>query len=276
MSTPIPQNPPPGYSDSDLPSDPLLISEDGPAASQQHSSQPGAPRSQYDHLPDDFKYDLYISDCELDIRMAFIRKVYTILSLQLLATTAIASLFILKPGLTEWALQNQWAFWTSFAGSIVLMFCAFWKSRSYPINLVFLGGFTLFESYILGFTTSLFDTKIVIMAFLLTLIIFAGLTAFAFQTKYDFTQWQGILCGILFLFVGIGFISLFFPFNSVMELIYSVLGAILFSVYIIVDTQLILSKYHPEEEIPAAISLYLDVINLFIYILRILNEVQDN
>jgi protein lifeguard len=44
----------------------------------------------------------------------------------------------------------------------------------------------------------------------------------------------------------------------------------------LVDTQLILTRYHPEDEVAAAISLYLDIINLFLNILRILNSVQDN
>jgi FtsH-binding integral membrane protein len=43
-----------------------------------------------------------------------------------------------------------------------------------------------------------------------------------------------------------------------------------------VDTQLILNKYHPEDEVAAAVSLYLDIINLFLNILRILNQTNNN
>jgi hypothetical protein len=50
-----------------------------------------------------------------------------------------------------------------------------------------------------------------------------------------------------------------------------VLGALIFSGYILVDTQLVMRHYHVEEEIAASISLYLDVLNLFMSILRILN-----
>lgn len=47
-------------------------------------------------------------------------------------------------------------------------------------------------------------------------------------------------------------------------------------IVIAVDTQLIMRHYHVEEEIAAAISLYLDIINLFLAILRILNSQQNN
>lgn len=68
----------------------------------------------------------------------------------------------------------------------------------------------------------------------------------------------------------------FFPTPAKMELVYGVVGALIFSGYILVDTQLVMRHYHVEEEIAAAISLYLDVINLFLSILRILNSSNNN
>jgi len=73
-----------------------------------------------------------------------------------------------------------------------------------------------------------------------------------------------------------GFVAAFFPDTNTTELIYGGLAALIFSGYILVDTQLIMRHYHVEEEIAAAISLYLDVINLFLAILRILNSQQNN
>ena len=64
--------------------------------------------------------------------------------------------------------------------------------------------------------------------------------------------------------------------SSTGELIYGGITALIFSGYILVDTQLIMRKHHVEEEIAAAISLYLDIINLFLAILRILNSQSNN
>ena len=49
-------------------------------------------------------------------------------------------------------------------------------------------------------------------------------------------------------------------------------GALLFSSFIVVDTQMMLSKLSPEEYMMAAINLYLDIINLFLHLLRLLGE----
>ena len=70
---------------------------------------------------------------------------------------------------------------------------------------------------------------------------------------------------------------MFFPARSSgVELVYSGVGALIFSAYIVVDTQIIMKKFSVEDEIIATITLYLDVINLFLYILRFLNLRNDN
>jgi FtsH-binding integral membrane protein len=156
------------------------------------------------------------------------------------------------------------------------MLLTYWKRKSYPMNLFFLTGFTVLEAYSVAVIVSFFDQKTVLQAVLLTAGIFIGLTLFACQTKYDFTTWMPYLFGGLWALILFGFVAAFFPFSSTSEMIYGGLGALIFSGYILVDTQLIMRHYHVEEEIAAAISLYLDVINLFLSILRILNSQQNN
>ena len=57
---------------------------------------------------------------------------------------------------------------------------------------------------------------------------------------------------------------------------YGSIGALIFSLYIVYDTQLMMGGKHkyalsPEEYIFAALNIYLDVINLFMYILMIVS-----
>jgi len=73
-----------------------------------------------------------------------------------------------------------------------------------------------------------------------------------------------------------GFMCLIFR-SEAMYNFYCVLGAMLFCVYIIADTQLIMGGKHkmsvsPEEYILAALNLYLDIINLFLFLLRIIGN----
>jgi FtsH-binding integral membrane protein len=156
------------------------------------------------------------------------------------------------------------------------MLLTYWKRKSYPTNFIFLAGFTALEAYSIAVVTSFYDSKIVLQAVVLTAGIFIALTIFACQTKYDFTSWMPYLFGGLWALILFGFMAMFFPHNNMVELGYSGIAALIFSAYILVDTQLIMRHYHPEEEIAAAISLYLDIINLFLAILRILNSQQNN
>lgn len=62
--------------------------------------------------------------------------------------------------------------------------------------------------------------------------------------------------------------------DKVVNLVYASLGALVFSIYLVFDTQLMLGGKHrysisPEEYVFAALNLYLDIVNIFIYILAI-------
>ena len=208
--------------------------------------------------------------------MQFIRKVYTILTFQILLTTGLSALSFFSNGYRNWIQSNAWMMWVSLFGAIGMMLLTYWKRKSYPTNLIFLAGFTGLEAYSISVICSFYESRIVIQALILTLAIFAFLTAFACQSKYDFTSWMPYLFGGLWILIIFGFMAAFFPHGKTIELIYGVVAALIFSGYILVDTQLVMRHYHVEEEIAAAISLYLDIINLFLAILRILNSQNNN
>jgi protein lifeguard len=234
------------------------------------------PRSEDDNVPDDFKFGGSVAEATLPVRMMFIRKVYSILTVQLIFTTALSAVSFFSTGYRTWIQSNQWMLWVSLFGAIGFMLLTFWKRKSYPTNLVFLAGFTGLEAYAISVITSFYESKIVLQALIFTMGIFIALTLFACQSKYDFTSWMPYLFGGLWVLIIFGFMAAFFPYNSKVELGYGIVAALIFSGYILVDTQLIMRHYHVEEEIAAAISLYLDVINLFLAILRILNSQNNN
>lgn len=232
-------------------------------------------RTPDDNIPDDFKYDVNVALCELPIRHLFIRKVYALLSLQIFATVVVGFMIRLSPTIQNWCLNNVWLLIVSLIGSFGFLIATHFKARSYPINLVLLGGFTLCEAYGIGVACSFDNTSTLIQAISLTAVIFIGLTAFAFQTKYDFTSWQGALGMGLWALIGWGFILFFLPFSKGIEMVYSGIGALIFSVYIVVDTQIILKTACLDDEIPATLKLYLDILNLFLFILNLLRNRED-
>ena len=197
-------------------------------------------------------------------------------TVQLLATAAVSALSMMSESYKNFIQQTPALMWVSLIGSFVFLGLTFWKRKSYPTNLLFLAGFTAMEAYSISVIVSFTDSKIVLQALFFTLGIFIALSLFACQSKYDFTHWAPYLFGALWVVVLFGFMSMFFPHSSSVELGYGVVCALIFSGYILVDTQMIMRHYHVEEEIAASISLYLDIINLFLAILRILNSQNNN
>lgn len=59
-----------------------------------------------------------------------------------------------------------------------------------------------------------------------------------------------------------------------MELVLASLGALLFCGFIIYDTHSLMHRLSPEEYVIAAISLYMDIINLFLHLLKFLEAVN--
>jgi FtsH-binding integral membrane protein len=113
-----------------------------------------------DDLPDDFKVGVTVIDCDVEIRVAFIRKVYSILFVQLLATSLVA-LAMSLPAAIEFTHANPWTMWVPMLGSLVALFGVYWKRHEHPLNLVLLGLFTLLEAVMIGSVTSYYESRIV-------------------------------------------------------------------------------------------------------------------
>ncbi|KAL7424507.1 hypothetical protein Q5752_000191 [Cryptotrichosporon argae] len=222
-------------------------------------------------LPDDFKVGVAVADCDAVIRLAFVRKVYAILFVQLALTSAV-SVAMRAPAVTDWTRANAWFMWVPVVGSLVSLGGVWWKRHEHPANLIILGVFTLFESLSIGLVTSFTESRIVVQALLITLGVFTGLTLFTFQTKLDFSSLYPFLSAALFGLITTSLVSLFLPFNSSLDLFIAGFSTLLFSGFVLYDTQMIMKRLSVDEAILGALTLYLDFLNLFLSILRILNN----
>ncbi|KAB7507800.1 Protein lifeguard 1 [Armadillidium nasatum] len=188
------------------------------------------------------------------IRHGFIRKVYLILCGQLTITFGLVALFTLNDDVKLFARNNQWLFWvalvTTFVCLIALSCCGNLRRR-FPHNFIFLGLFTVCEGFLLGCASASFTAEEILMAVGITGAVVLGLTLFAFQTK-----------------------------NRILSIVYSSVGALLFCFYLVFDTQMMMGGNHkhaisPEEYVFAALTLYLDIINIFMYILSLIGYTRD-
>jgi len=109
----------------------------------------------------------------------------------------------------------------------------------------------------------------------MTAIIVTALTVYAFTTKTDFTMMGGVFFMLGFGLLGLIIINMFFA-SAFLRTLICLFGAFLMGLYIIYDTQLILGKGEASLEIDdyifAAMSLYIDIVQLFTYILQLLGN----
>ena len=158
--------------------------------------------------------------------------------------------------------------------ALILFFAMRACIHNSPLNLILLFAFT----FVLGFgltpllysTLSLVNGEVIIaQAFTLTAVAFAGLSVFAMNTKRDFTMMGKMLFIALIILIVASLIGLFFQ-SAIYTLVISSIGALLFSFFILYDTQNIIRGNY-SSPIEGAVALYLDFINLFSYLLSILN-----
>lgn len=110
---------------------------------------------------------------------------------------------------------------------------------------------------------------LVLLIFGTTAVIFVAAGLIGFYSKKDFSSWGNILFIILIGLIVFSIIAIFVNFSSLVWVIVSGLGVILFTVYTIVDMNRVAKHPIADEDVPmVALNLYLDFINLFQNMLR--------
>ncbi|XP_037363703.1 protein lifeguard 1-like [Talpa occidentalis] len=212
------------------------------------------------------------------VRRDFITKVFLILSVQLMITGTITSTFIFWKTLRNWVSVNAWftyALLPAFFVILIILACCGKLRRQVPANYILLGLFTVLQGMLLGAVSVFYEVNEVLWATAATALVTLLLTLFALQTKWDFTLLNGALFVLLCVLVIYGILLLFIQ-TYWLHLIYAGLGTVLFSLYLVMDIQLMVGGRHhhsdlnPEEYIFAALNIYLDIINLFLFILQLI------
>ena len=164
--------------------------------------------------------------------------------------------------------------------SVLLPICFENLVKTSPSDYIILFIYTATEAYILGIVCARNNVQAVFLAAGTTLVITLAMTLFACQTKYDCTGAGGFLLTSLCGIVAINIINIFIGSSSV-NLWTACASVVLFSAYIVYDTQLIVGGAHKkyqfstDDHVLATISIHLDMVNLFLNILQILTSSRD-
>ncbi|XP_047327840.1 protein LIFEGUARD 2-like [Impatiens glandulifera] len=210
-----------------------------------------------------------------ELRWAFIRKIYAIISFQLLLTAAVAAVVVFYRPISVFFVTTN----TGFILYIVILFIPFitlcplqYYHQKHPVNFILLGIFTTSMAFLIGLSCAFTKGKIILEAAILTGVVVGSLTLYTFwaaKRGHDFSFLGPFLFASLLVLMVFSFIQIFFPLGKLSVMIYGGLAAIVFSGFIVYDTDNLIKRFSYDEYIWAAVTLYLDIINLFMALLTL-------
>ena len=174
--------------------------------------------------------------------------------------------------------SSGFGFWGVVILEFALLFGVYALKDKPGINLAILFAFTFVSGLTISPLISAYIGRgmggIVGEAFLLTSIAFGSLSLFAMNTKKDYTTMGKMLIITLIIVIVAGLLNIFFH-SPLLQLGIAVVSSVLFSFFILYDTQNIIQGNYGTP-IEGAIALYLDFFNLFISLLQILGIFGDD
>jgi FtsH-binding integral membrane protein len=219
---------------------------------------------------------VYTSTVKTGLEATFMAKVMTFFALAIFSSAV--GTYVTMTYFMQYFIQTPALMYILFAAELGLVFTARFWSTKIPLNRFL---FALF-AFITGVTiaplisillVSAAGTAILTKALTITAFTFTGTALFGWTTKFDLSGIRGFLTMGLIGMIIVAVIGIFLPWGNTMEMVYSGIGVLLFSAYTAYDIQK-LKRYPEDRYIDAALALYLDIFNLFIFVLRLLTSIS--
>ncbi|KAL3930476.1 MAG: hypothetical protein SGPRY_001520 [Prymnesium sp.] len=143
------------------------------------------------------------------------------------------AVFMLHPGVRSFVIQTPALFYLALFLPFAFLIALYCYKDRHPHNMIILGGFTLCEAYTIGVICATYQANglgmIVLQALMLTAAIFVSLTTYTLITKTNFSFLHaGLFAGVIVLVIW-SLLNLFFDFGVGGRMVFSLLGALLFS-----------------------------------------------
>lgn len=140
-----------------------------------------------------------------------------------------------------------------------------------PRNYILLSIFTLLWGYMVAGFSQWFEPSDVMTAACITLGMTIGLTLFACFCKMKLTVLWGIAAAGSIAVIPLFLFCIIFPSKLLFNILCFVV-IILTAIYIIWDTKMIMEKLELDEYIIGALMLYVDIVQLFMWVLSLLGN----
>ena len=229
-------------------------------------------------------YDSPYDDVDVGLKK-FMTGVYSWMTIGVLIT-AVVALLMVKTGAVNSLLKSSMFWVVSIIELILVVFFAVrvWKMSKTTATVVYLGysalnGITLSSIFLIYAKSSIAST------FFVATIMFGAFSLYGMFAKGDLTRWSRPLMMGLFGLIIVSILNIFMK-SSGLEWIISIAGVALFSILTIYDTFKLKQQYltfnsnydtaiNDNVAIFGALTLYLDFINLFLYLLRFFGGNKD-
>lgn len=202
-------------------------------------------------------------------RATLVRRTYTLVFVSILVTVFGASFGLSQPALMQWVAQHPFL---SIIGVFAPLLMATRTRQQFPANIGFVLLFTFVEGIFLSpllYAYGRTQPGLITEAAGLTISAFGILTLYAFVSRRDFSAWGSFLITGLWVLIATMIISYFFH-NQTTDLWLASVTVLIFSGLLIFDTWRLRNVYGPDDYVGAAVNIYLDLLNMFLAILRIL------
>jgi len=204
-------------------------------------------------------------------RATLVRRTYGLVFVSVIVTALGVAFARTQPALMEAVLRHPII-------SMIAMFAPLWMAmrarRTYPRNVILVLLFTLVEGVFIAPFLMIAERStpgITGQAGILTLSTFGVLSLYAILSKRDFSAWGSFFFVGLWVLIATSLLNIFFP--TALGTLWIAAGTVLvFSGLLVFDTWRIVrsGQYGPDDYVPAAVNIYLDLLNLFLAIISLL------
>jgi len=209
-------------------------------------------------------------------RATLVRRTYLLVFAGVLVTMMGVAFTLSQPALLDAVARHPFI---SFLATFAPLMAAQAMRDRYPANIGLTLLFTFAEGVFLAPFLLLMERGqpgVIAQTGLLTGSTFAVLTGYTFVSRRDFSAWGGFLVTGVWVLLATTLLNAFVFHSGVGQLWIAAIGTLIFSGLLVFDTWRLRNVYGPDDYVPAAVAIYLDLLNLFLFLLRLVGGGRRN
>ncbi len=202
-------------------------------------------------------------------RATLVRRTYTLVFVSVLVTMVGSTYALSNVALMQAVAAHPFL---TMACVFIPLLAAQGARTKFPLNIAMVLLFTFAMGVLIAPALYMYNIRqpgVVNQAALLTVGTFGVLTLYAFVSRRDFSAWGSFLVVGLWVLIGTSLLNMFF-YNATADLWIASVAVLLFSGLLVFDTWRLRNVFGPDDYVIAAVQIYLDLLNLFMALLRLL------